>query len=391
MVRENLGFQGERLREIRTWRELDQETLAKKLDRTQAAISGWENGKQSPDATSISRLSAALNVEPCFFYKPALNPLRPHFFRDLAKNTAFYRKKSITQIKWMELVYDEVSEWVDFPEFKAPVTFNQDYRTISNEDIEQAAATCRSAWGLGSQPIQNVLRVVEDAGIIVARAPLGAANMDGLSCWMESEKRPIILVASDKNCAVRSRFDIAHELGHIILHNGVSKEEFESSKNWKQIETQAHRFASALLMPPDSFADSVWGMTLDDFVQIKANWKVAISAAIIRCSQLELIPEEYKTRLYKMLSARGWRKREPFDDDWAPEMPSLMMEGISLLFESKTLSPSELANKVGLPLRDIEKAFGFENGSLNYDGFNRASLKNEVNNKDNIIKFTKPS
>ena len=54
---------GKKIRELRTWKNLSQQQLADLMFVTRKAVGNWENGKRTPDADTILRLAAALNVE----------------------------------------------------------------------------------------------------------------------------------------------------------------------------------------------------------------------------------------------------------------------------------------------------------------------------------------
>lgn len=83
--------------------------------------------------------------------------------------------------------------------------------TVTDEEIESIAMQCRNHWRLGTGPIDDVLRVMESAGILTTREKLGHLKMDGVSRWFASENRPYVFIAADKASAVRNRFDAAHE------------------------------------------------------------------------------------------------------------------------------------------------------------------------------------
>lgn len=75
-------------------------------------------------------------------------------------------------------------------------------------------------------------------------------------------------------CPVRSRFSIAHELGHYLLHKDsrslfIDKRNFAvyhrnelSSTGEDRLEIEANRFAAALLMPTDMLRNEI---TKNDF------------------------------------------------------------------------------------------------------------------------------
>ena len=142
---------------------------------------------------------------------------------------------------------------------------------------------------------------------------------------------PFVFLSSDKTAAVRSRFDAAQELGHIILHRWVSQDDLENPLVLKRVEAEANRFAGAFLLPYNSFPNEVYTPRLDAFVDLKRRWKVAIQAMVYRCKDLGVFDEAQVTNLYKQISFRKWRKREPLDDVIEFERPSLLKRAVELV------------------------------------------------------------
>ena len=54
---------GEKIKELRTQKNLSQQQLADMMFVTRKAIGNWENGKRTPDASMIQRLAKSLDVE----------------------------------------------------------------------------------------------------------------------------------------------------------------------------------------------------------------------------------------------------------------------------------------------------------------------------------------
>jgi len=127
-----------------------------------------------------------------------------------------------------------------------------------------------------------VIRLVENPGGIVARDKLGAESLDGLSRTPVSSGRPLILIGTDKGSAVRWRFDVAHEIGHVLLHSRLQVSALRS-EDLKLVERQAHRFAGAFLLPLDTFAEDCFAASLDVMRSLKPKWKVSIATMIVRC------------------------------------------------------------------------------------------------------------
>src|SRR6185312_6064885 len=122
---------------------------------------------------------------------------------------------------------------------------------------------------MGDGPISNVTWLLENIGAVVARTDLGAAELDGLSRWSDLLGHPCVMLASGDATACRSRFDAAHELGHLILHRAVTPAQSRDPAIHRQLEQQAHRFAGAFLLPKAAFAAELFSMTLDSFRQLK--------------------------------------------------------------------------------------------------------------------------
>jgi Zn-dependent peptidase ImmA (M78 family) len=231
-----------------------------------------------------------------------------------------------------------------------------------DEEIEVAATSVRRSWGLGDGPIGNLVKLIESRGIFVGHLPLPNETVNAFSFW--SGAVPFIITGTDDTTAVRRRFDLAHELGHLVLHQGIGEEELEQKQVLDRVETEANRFAGAFLLPATSYLNEVFTARLEAFVELKKRWKVAISAQIYRCSDLEIFTEHQILNMRKQMSARRWRKCEPLDDQIPIEKPSLISKAVGLLFESKVLSPADLLTGININPKVIEGLSGLEAGSL---------------------------
>jgi hypothetical protein len=95
------------------------------------------------------------------------------------------------------------------------------YRWFVGAQIEDAAADLRVLWGLGSGPIADLVRTFELNGGIVIRHDLEAETLDALSGWASPECVPYVVLNADRTSCARSRVNLAHEIGHLILHRNV--------------------------------------------------------------------------------------------------------------------------------------------------------------------------
>ena len=98
----------------------------------------------------------------------------------------------------------------------------------------------------------------------------------------------------------------------------------ELKRDLKLIETQAFRLASAFLLPSTTYPIEARAPSLASMVNLKQRWRVSIKAQIKRLADLDIIPADYATHLYKLYSAKGWSREEPLDRQWAVTEPRVL-------------------------------------------------------------------
>lgn len=384
------NWQPARLKQVRLVRGLSQAALAAKMDRSPASVSKWEKeiDGQSPDESTFLRLADVLKVRTTFLTRPTIDHGEsPFFFRELSSNWRSVADREQIRLRWTQDIGVAVQEFVDLPPVQvANFLDGRTFLEIDGNDVEDIATKVRQSWEFGEGPIADVILAMENAGIVVAFDVVGSTKMDGLCNWSASDQRPYVLIAEDKYSACRSRMDAAHELGHIFLHAGVSAE--DQKKHHKLIEEQAWRFASAFLMPARTFSADVHSISLNGFLAIKERWKVAISAMIMRCAQLDIIDKEQKSRLFKNMNIRQWRKHEPLDDELGIERPRMLKRAIELIISSGTRSKRDFIDfDVGLAPEDVEQLANLPSGYFEEsDTFRNLSLKSQDSGAE-IISF----
>lgn len=330
-------FDPARITFARELRGLTKKELAEKISKTPSAVSQIERGGIRPDLTTFVTLSFALKVPPSFFIEripssPSIDLTSCHF-RSLRSTSQALRRQSVRKgelcIDLMELLE---TKGVIFPkerisDFQAQV--------ISDDEIEQAAIELRSFWGLGLGPIPNIVKLVESKGILVLPLMDAIAKVDAFSTWRG--KRPCMLL-SYQQPASRVRFDVAHELGHLALHDDFTPGDPKAEK-------QAHRFAGAFLAPKDSFIEECpRGWNYEAFRRLKERWKMSIAALLYRAKDLGCISTSTHRRAMIQLSKAGQRKRE--GGEWPIEKPILVTQALELLHGQVTLD--ELAENLSI-------------------------------------------
>lgn len=358
------GFSGARLREAREARGMTAITLSGLVEISRQAISQFESGIATPQPETFERIAKALNLPPQFFLRPAAErPQATVFFRSLASATRLQQTRAEKLQEWMYDVAGLLHDVIDFPDVDLPaVDLPTDFRALSMEQIEASADEVRRHWGLGGGPISDVVLLLENAGVFVARVELEADELDGLSAWYGDH--PFVLLAADKECAVRSRFDAAHELGHLVLHRGVDRSTLVKKQEFRLIENQAHRFAGAFLFPQSSFARELYLPTLEGMRRLKPRWLTSVALMIKRTSDLELLNPEQSRNLWRAYTRKGWRGHEPLDDSLPVEEPRLLRRAVELALGEGVWTPEEILAALTLTSTDLESLANLPRGRL---------------------------
>lgn len=355
------GFQQDRLSQVLAARRLTQVQLAALVGVSPATVSKWRAGSQAPEREALERLAGVVNVTPEWFTRPPAEKISLPLFRSNASAHVAARAMLEARLEWAQDVAVALMEFVDYPELNLPKRDFIDPEEITAEDIEQAASECRDMWRLGRVAVQDLALAVEGAGIILVREETGIAQIEGLSAWSEMLGRPLILLSADKDNGYRSRFDLAHELGHLILHRNILRT--TDNDRHKLMEKQAHHFAGSFLLPAESFAADIrMPVTLDDLLLLKRRWGVSVAAITMRLHALDMIDDEGKLSLFKRRSARWGGKSEPGDGDRKPEQPRLLRRTIDLLVDENVMPLDAIPRHIGLSDMDVEMLAGLSEG-----------------------------
>lgn len=353
-----------RLRDARKFLRISQEELAIKIGVSRQAISQFERGDRSPDAETFAALAAALEQPVGFFTSeaaPVFGAYSTRFYRKFGSDTVRRREASDTVAGWLVQVAKALDEAINYPPVRIP---EYDVADFDEDGIDEIAQRVRADWGLGLGPISNVLALLESNGVIACRYEMVGEKVEAFSFW--NGDRPFIFMASEKKAGVRSRFDLAHELGHLVMHRHIDSADIENKDFLKEIERQADRFAGAFLLPANSFPNEVFTPRLDAFLDLKRRWRVSIQAMIYRCSDLGIFDDGQILNMRKQVSFRKWRTQEPLDDpSIIPlETPRLLTKAFEMVAQSGRMGVDELKNAIQINPQIIEMICNLPNGSL---------------------------
>lgn len=308
-------FDGARLTVARRLRRKTKSALAREVAVTPTAIAQFERGDNNPTQMVVNKLALALGLPREFFgagRPPTLLPASEAHFRSLRSTTAASREQALAYGELCLELVDLVAGYVDLPPVLLPdLDLGED---LTEDEIVWAAGHVRQAWDVDPGPISSVVQLLEKYGVVVMRLPeITDRAVDAFSSY--SGQRPLVLMSPAKNDKARSRFDAAHELGHLVLH-------LDSEPGSKLVEQQAHQFASELLMPREEIFDHLprrigW----PQFHELKRYWGVSLRALVYRSHALGRLSQASYRRANQQLSM--WGIPEPGDLGRAEE-PQLL-------------------------------------------------------------------
>jgi len=361
------GFVGQKLKEAREARGYTSVFLAEQLDITRATISNYENGKRTPDHKIFENICKLLRMPADFFIDDTQGLAEadsPTFYRSMSAATKKARTQAETKFQWFLRFCNLLEAFVELPPVNFPdITLPTDPTKLSNRLIEDIANQVRKFWGLGDGPISNFVWLLENNGAVVVRRSLEAEQLDAFSMWING--RPYVILNSDKNSAARSRFDAAHELGHLILHKNLPEVFIKTPEYFKLIENQAHRFAAAVQFPQASFAKEVVRVNLELFRVLKRRWKLSIKMMIKRAEDLDFLDERTSQAFWRNYTRKGWNQNEPFEDEFLVENPKLIFNSINIVLQEGVWTREELLSSMRLFYEDLEDCAGLPKNFLN--------------------------
>jgi Zn-dependent peptidase ImmA (M78 family)/transcriptional regulator with XRE-family HTH domain len=320
-------FDGKRLTLARRMLRLQRTTLAQRVNVSAAAITQFEKGDANPTRAVLSELSLALGVTEGFFSQGRtieLIPTSAAHFRSLRATPAISRDQALAFAEFGLAVVDVLEQYVDLPMPSIPIMPVGEDPTRT--EIAEIAAKTRGEFSLDAGPLPHIVRLLESRGVVVLRLPdYVDSHVDAFSTY--TGRRPLVLLSPVKNDRARSRFDAAHELGHLVMHRDIEP-------GSKIIENQAHAFASEFLMPSAEIAsDLPRRVDWDILAEAKIKWGVSLRALAYRAHELGIWGDLAYKRANQHLSMAGYPEAVPLGP---PESPMMVGAAFDLLEEHGT-------------------------------------------------------
>ncbi len=378
---ESSKFNGGHLKTARLFRGLTLTELASKSQISKQSISLYENNRNIPDYERIRTIANILGFPLEFFFQDDKysTTTETTYFRSLTTATKKERTAQSVKLEFVARMYEVLWQYVEFQAFVDPkITFtgcDDIFDADSPADIaeiETATQKVRKEWNVGSGPIKDLQYLLETHGVLVTGFSADGDKIDAFSQRTVVNDNAVYLIAVVLGLRPegRIRFDMAHELGHIVLHPWSEDLESISKEEFKARERQANMFAGSFLLPRESFGKDIlqYPTDLKYYQFLKNKWRVSIQAMIYRAHQLRIITTNQYQYLMRQVSKNGWRTKEPGDSPFSLN-ESIFQGAIDLLYDNRILSPKTLLqefrrNGITLYPSMIEELLHLRKGTL---------------------------
>ncbi|KXG44589.1 helix-turn-helix domain-containing protein [Tepidibacillus infernus] len=368
-------FVGNTLSNIRILHGYTRKQLAELLNITEQAVWQYENGYMSPKMEIVNELKKIFSVKSRYFYNEDL--LSKNNDIKINQNHIAYRATTINSVQKTQFEAKHV-EFVDaflrlvekkihYPKNEI-VQLREKAIEIMNDDgferkenIKRIANYAREFLDLNNKGNGSLLFMLEKKGAFVYEKAIGE-KIDAYSVWSDNGK-PYIILGNIKKSAVRRNFDLAHELGHLLLHYKVEFGVLDKM-SYREYENEANLFASIFLLPEEEFINDFNCLAKksnpDSYLDLKKKWLVSIQALAHRAYSLGLINYQQYRYFNIMINKNGYKVNEPLDSEIKIIKPGKIKSILQLLFEKDHLSLNTLLDTLMVDTKFFTKILGIE-------------------------------
>ena len=318
---------------------------------TAQAIGKYERNESMPGSGVLIVLAEALGVSVEYLASEQVLELEAVEFRK--KSIARRREETFLQARVIDLLerYLSVEQLLSLQSTEWDKPREAPYPVVSDlSEVEQAATSLRTHWGLGRKPILSVVELLEECGVKVLALKL--TDIGGMTAYARRGGKSVdaVIVVNCNDSGERQRFTLAHELGHLVL----------SAHDEVDPEKAAQRFAGAFLMPADTARTEIGrrrtSIGWSELFSLKRVFGVSVQAVVYRCRDLGIIDNALYTRLFRDISRFGWRS-PPYQEPGRiqPERPSRFERLCSRALAENVISEAKAAELLGKSVRDLHQ------------------------------------
>ncbi|EHA6095820.1 ImmA/IrrE family metallo-endopeptidase [Staphylococcus pseudintermedius] len=387
-------FKGENLKALRMIEGYSRKSLADVLQVSEQAVWQYEEQNMMPEINKIYTLAQKFNVKTKFFFSPkqelfSITAVDTHSIVFRSKNQRTSTKilsQNHAQANFYAQLTSHLSAYVKQPHLPILTLVSKIDRYFSqNIDARvriQLIANDAREMILGDQSNHQLLLALEKFGVYIYEKDL-TDDADAYSFWSKYQV-PFIILSNNKGVAVRRHFDLAHELGHLLLHRQI---EFDmlSHEDFQRIEKEADIFAAEFLLPEKQFIASFNQVKKksnpDHFVMLKERWYVSIQAMAMRAYYLGLISDTQYRYFWSLINKKGYKKREPLDAEIKLPKPVKINSLLNMLFTKKVLTPENLLNNL-----QVEPEFLYKKANISQKLFEKFMQQEKQTAEADVLK-----
>jgi Zn-dependent peptidase ImmA (M78 family)/DNA-binding XRE family transcriptional regulator len=347
---------GERIKQARLMAGLSLRDLAKQVDLSATAISKYETGKDVPSSGVLLRLAKSLNVKTEYFLRPIrIGMVKPCYRKEKALPRKREKAIQASILEWLER-YLEIEDLRGLGQEHGGLPSSPAFAIRKNDDVELAADALRKLWQLGTGPIENLTELLEDKGIKVGLVD-AEDEFDACTFWVEAGSRIPVIATRRVQPGDRQRFNLAHELGHLLLKTSAGVE----------VERAAHRFAGAFLAPAQSVRTEL-GSKRNDFDvyelhMLKHKYGLSMQAWVHRAQELGIISDARAEANRRFFKTKVWRKTEP-GDQYPAEQPTRFERFVMQALAEEVISEGKASELLAKPLAQFRAEFATQHGGV---------------------------
>lgn len=340
-------FFGENLTNLRIMHGYSRKQLSEQLGVTEQAVWQYENAYTSPKVPIVNELKRIFSVKSKYFYTKDMLTQRNNAANIDVMNIAYRSKvmnvisKTQTEAKHVEYLdtfINYITAQISLPTLNIIQLREEaiEYMNHTDDDrttqIHYVAHLARQRLNMEPSTNENLMFRIEKSGVYVFEKAIGE-EIDAYSLWTRND-RPFIILGNIKRSAVRRNFDIAHELGHLLLHYRLEFVNLDR-KEHKLIENEANLFAGAFLLPEEEFSSDMNDITYktnpDQYLDLKNKWKTSLQVLGYRAAHLGMMEAKDHRNFYAAMHRRGYLEKEPFDREIPLQKPMRIKTIIDLL------------------------------------------------------------
>lgn len=276
-----------------------QSQLARLVSMVQGSISKIESGMLGITDEQLKAIAEELDFPIAFFFQPDTvygYGSSCYYHRKRQNIPVSDLRKILAQINILRI---QLTKLLRGAEIETENKFHRFDLAEYDNSPEKIARLVRGAWNLPPGTVQSLVGAIEDAGGIVFRCSFGTKKVDAISQWLPGLP-PLFFVNADIP-GDRCRFTLAHELGHLIMHQIPTPD----------IEREADRFAAEFLMPEKEIAPHLRQLSIQRLAAMKPYWKVSMAAILRRAFDLGKITVFTYRKLNTQISKYGLKINEP--------------------------------------------------------------------------------